>query len=101
MLFQYKLAIEFLLGFESTGYLLLFSLPATTKIPEFTRTPENKATTIFSGIRVGICTQIASFKFRVFCTFRRRGIVIEKSTNWVRIDRLTNKMINLDLKGYQ
>ena len=32
------------------------SLPVTTRIPEFTRIPENRATTIFSGIRVGICT---------------------------------------------
>ena len=30
--------------------------PATTRIPEFTRIPQNRATTIFSGIRVGICT---------------------------------------------
>ena len=28
---------------------------ATTRIPEFTRIPENRATTIFSGVRVGIC----------------------------------------------
>ena len=31
-------------------------MPATTRIPELTRIPENGATTIFSGIRVGICT---------------------------------------------
>ena len=31
-------------------------MPATTRIPEFTRIPENRATTIFSGIRVGICS---------------------------------------------
>ena len=35
--------------------LVLCSLPATTTIPEFTRIPENDPTTIFSGIRVGIC----------------------------------------------
>ena len=36
-------------------YFQVCSLPVTTRIPEFTRIPENKATTIFSGIRVGIC----------------------------------------------
>ena len=40
-----------------TTYLLTIvsSILATTGIPEFTRIPENRATTIFSGIRVGIC----------------------------------------------
>ena len=36
-------------------YLLVSTIPATTRIPEFTRIPEKRATTIFSGIRVGIC----------------------------------------------
>ena len=40
---------------KSKEAMLGCSLPASTWIPEFTRTPENRATTIFSGIRVGIC----------------------------------------------
>ena len=36
--------------------LTVMCLPASTSIPEFTTIPENSATTIFSGIRVGICT---------------------------------------------
>ena len=35
--------------------LKLCSLPASTRIPEFTTIPENSATMIFSGIGVGIC----------------------------------------------
>ena len=35
-------------------------LLAITRIPEFTRIPENRATTIFSGIRVGICIKVGS-----------------------------------------
>ena len=37
------------------SYLLVSPMPATTRIPEFTRIPEKRATMIFSGIPVGIC----------------------------------------------
>ena len=45
----------------SSFFQLVCSLPASTRIPEFTLIPENSATTIFSGIRVGICTSIISY----------------------------------------
>ena len=40
-------------------YLLMSTMPATTRIPEFTRIPEKRATTIFSGVWVGICITLA------------------------------------------
>ena len=48
--------------------LLECNLPATTTIPEFTRIPENTATTIFSGIRVGICNFKSGIHIEPFAT---------------------------------
>ena len=61
-------------------------MPATTRIPEFTRIPENRATTIFSGVRVGICNL---FFTSLILGFDKR--------QWNRIELVSNSIPTYNL----